>query len=163
MSTNLLKTVYASAPDNIARIKALVVTLPTETVRLVDAYHDMQLGVEGTPVLFEACGLDIKLPDKDDSGNQTLEFALGILDDDRVNGLIEAALEAREPIYLDYREYLETDLLVPALTITRMSVNGGVFRSGGLGIEARYMDILNERFPRVLYTLQNAPGLRHMA
>lgn len=160
--STILKTVYASAPDDIVRIQAIIVELPTETVRLVNAYAEMELGVNGVMQTFEPCGMDIELPTKDDSGNQTLNFALGILDDDRVNGLVEAALEAATPVYLEYREYLSADLLTPALAPIRMTVNGGVFASGELGLEGSYMDILNTRWPRESYTIALAPGLKWM-
>ena len=71
-----LRTVYASAPTDTAIIATLDMELPGEHVRLVDDFEDMTLGVNGVPQVFEACGLDIALPTKDNSGNQSLQFAL---------------------------------------------------------------------------------------
>lgn len=161
--STVLKTVYASAPSEVLRIQTVDVELPGgEHVRLVNDYFDATLGVDGVPQVFEACGMDITLPTKDDSGNQTLQFALGVLDDDRVNGLIAEALDSGQPVYLVYREYLSTDTTAPAMAPIRMTVLGGAFEEGELGIEGSYFDMLNARWPRESYTLQNAPGTKYL-
>lgn len=161
--STVLRTVYASAPDDVYRIQTLTIEMPTgEHVRLVNGFVEETLGVEGVPQVFEPCGMDIDLPAKDDSGNQTLKFALGVLDDDRINGLIEQALESGQVVYLVYREYLSTDTSAPALAPIRMNVQGGVFESGELGIEGSYFDMLNTRWPRQSYTIELAPGVKYL-
>lgn len=161
--STVLKTVYASAPSEVLRIQTVDVELPGgEHVRLVNDYFDATLGVDGVPQVFEACGMEITLPTKDDSGNQALQFALGVLDDDRVNGSIAAALDSGQPVYLMYREYLNTDTSAPAMAPIRMTVLGGAFDEDELGIEGSYFDMLNSRWPRESYTLQNAPGTKYL-
>ena len=157
-----LRTVYASAPTDTAIIATLDMELPGEHVRLVDDFEDMTLGVNGVPQVFEACGLDIALPTKDNSGNQSLQFALGILDDDRINELVVTALDADQPVYLTYREYLSTDTSAPAAAPIRMTVLGGEFNEDTLGLEASYYDLLNTAWPRERYTLANAPGIKYL-
>lgn len=155
-----LKTVYASGGD--MRIQTLTVELPSgEQVRLVNGYFAMMLGVNGQMVEFEPCGMEIDLPQKQEGGNQTLKFALGIMDDDRISALIEMSMESGLPAYLVYREYLATDVSAPALAPIRMTVQGGVFESNELGIEGSYFDMLNSKFPRQSYTIELAPGLKH--
>lgn len=159
----VLKIFNASAPINQHRIQTLDIELPGgEHVRLVNAFFDATLGVDGVPQLFEACGMDITLPTKDNSGNQTLQFALGILDDDRINALVEQALESGKPTYMVYREYLSTDTSAPAMAPIRMTVLGGAFEEGELGIEGSYFDMLNSLWPRERYTLENAPGTKYL-
>jgi hypothetical protein len=161
--STVLKTVYASAPSEVLRIQTVDIELPGgQHVRLVNDFFDATLGVDGVPQLFEACGMDITLPNKDASGNQTLQFALGVLDDDRINGLIAQALDAGQPVYLVYREYLNTDTTAPAMAPIRMTVLGGAFDEDQLGIEGSYFDMLNTAWPRERYTLENAPGTKYL-
>lgn len=161
-TSTILKTIYASAPDDVYRIQALIIKItPDNHVRLVSAFVDEQLGVNGEMLPFEPCGMDIELPAKEEGASQSLKFALAILDDDRVSKLVEETLENGQPIELEYREYLSTDRLYPAAAPIIMTVQGGVFESAQLGIEAAYQDLLNERWPRATYTLELAPGLKY--
>lgn len=161
--STVLKTVYASAPSEVLRIQTVDIELPGgEHVRLVNDYFDATLGVDGVPQVFEACGMDITLPTKDEGGSQTLKFGLGVLDDDRINGLIEEALDSGQPAYLVYREYLSTDTTAPAIAPIRMTVLGGAFDQGELGIEGSYFDMLNLHWPRGRYTLEDAPGIKYL-
>lgn len=158
-----LKTVYASAPSEVLRIQTLEVELPgDQRVRLVNDYFDATLGVDGVPQVFEACSMDITLPSKDEGGNQALKFSLGVLDDDRINRLIAEALDSGKPAYLVYREYLSTDTSAPAMAPIRMTVLGGAFEQGELGIEGSYFDMLNMAWPRDRYTLEDAPGIKYL-
>ena len=157
-----LRTIYASDPTDTVLISTLEIQLPGETVRLVSDYTDMVLGVDGVGQMFEACALDIALPTKDNSGNQSLQFAIGILDDDRINELVESAMNAGQPIYLVYREYLSTDTSAPASAPIKMTVIGGEFNQDNFGIEASYFDMLNTAWPRQRYTLANAPGTKYL-
>jgi len=160
--STVLRTVYASAPTDTALVSTLSIELPGEHVRLVEDFDEMVLGVDGVPQVFEPCALDIGLPAKDSSGNQSLQFALGILDDDRINDLVTSALEGGQPVYLTYREYLSTDTSAPAAAPIRMTVLGGEFEETSLGIEASYFDLLNTAWPRERYTLANAPGTKYL-
>lgn len=157
-----LRTVYASAPTDVVLISTLEIELPGENIRLVSDYAEMLLGVDGVMQLFEPCALDISLPAKDNSGNQSLQFAIGIVDDDRINALVESALNAGVEIYLTYREYLSTDTSAPASSPIRMTVLGGEFNQDNFGIEASYFDLLNTSWPRERYTLLNAPGTKYL-
>lgn len=159
-ASQALQRLYASGGQDL-RVQTLTVEMPSgEHVRLVNDFVPMFLGVDGVMQEFEPCGMDISLPAKDDSGNQTLQFALGILDDDRINSLIESALESAKVVYLVYREYLSSDPSEPAMAPIRMTVKGGVFEAAELGIEGSYFDILNTAWPRERYTIELAPGVK---
>lgn len=156
-----LKRLYASGGKEI-RVQTLTIEMPSgEHVRLVNDFTPLWLGVDGQMYEFEPCGMEIDLPAKDDSGNQTLQFAIGVLDDDRINVLITDALESAKVVYLVYREYLLSDPAAPAMAPIRMTVQGGVFESDELGIEGSYFDMLNTAWPRERYTIELAPGVKY--
>lgn len=157
-----LQRLYASGgPDT--RIQTLTIEMPSgEHVRLVNDFTPIWLGVDGQMQEFEPCGMEIDLPAKDNSGNQTLQFILGVLDDDRINNLIISALESAEMVFLVYREYISIDTSAPARSPIRMNVVGGSFQANQLGVEGSYFDMLNTRWPRESYTIELAPGLKWM-
>lgn len=158
-----LKVFNASAPTDEYRIQTLTIEMPSgEHVRLVNDYFNMNLGVDGVLREFEACGMNIDLPSKDDSGNQTLQFAIGLFEDDRINTLVTQALDSGQPVYLVYREYLNTDITAPAMAPIKMTVQGGTFDETELGIEGSYYDLLNTAWPRQRYTIELAPGVKYL-
>lgn len=160
--STILKTVYASDPTDVVRLQTLTIEMPSgEHVRLINGFYPETLGVDGVMREFEPCGINIDLPVSQEGGNQTLKFAIGILDDDRINGLVEQALEARQPVYLVYREYLSTDVSAPAMAPIRMTVTTGVFEQNELGIEGAYLDMLNRSWPRERFTYDLAPGVKY--
>lgn len=160
--STVLKTIYASAPASVVRLQTLEIELPgAQSVRLVGDYEDHLLGVNGAMQSFEACGIDISLPARDTSGNQALQFAIGLLDR-RADRMVQDALESGEAVYLTYREYLSSDKSAPAAAPIRMSVVGGEFRTEALAIEASYFDLLNTAYPRDRYTVEAAPGVKYL-
>lgn len=157
-----LKVLYASGGDEV-RIQTLTLEMPSgEHVRLVQSYYPEMLGIDGVMHEFEPVGMEIDLPTKDDSGNQTLKFAIGFLEqEERINGMIDAAIESGSPVYLVYREYISTDKSAPAMAPIRMTVQGGVFDIDELGLEGSYFDMLNAAWPRERYTIELAPGVKY--
>lgn len=159
--STVLKTVYASGGDMI--IRTLSINPPAgEEVRLVNGYFPIQLGVNGELLEFEPCGIEIDLPVKSEGSSQTLRFVLGILDEDRINALIESSLDSGLPTFITYREYLATDVSAPCAAPLTMTVRSGIFEDNQLGIEGSYFDMLNSRYPRQAYLLDIAPGLKYM-
>lgn len=159
--SKLLQTVYASAPTDVVIIPTLEIQAPGETIRLVHAYEDQQLKVDGVMQTFESCSIQIALPAKDTSGNQTLTFGLGLVDG-RAQRIIMDAIDTGQPSYLVYREYLSTDTSAPARTPIRMVISGGQFSGAMVQIEASYFDMLNTAWPRERYTVESAPGVKYL-
>lgn len=159
----LLQTIYASAPTDVAIIATLEVRVAGQTpIYLAHAYEDLVLGVPGVGnVAFEACSLEIALPNKDTTGNQSLNFGIGLVDS-RAFNLVRIAQESGLPALLVYREYLSTDATQPARVPTVMTIAGGEFNGPTLQIEASYFDVLNFAWPRQRYTVENAPGVKYM-
>ena len=161
--STVLKTVYVSAPTNNSIISTLDIELPgNQHIRLLNGFEEMMLGVDGQLQLFEPCGMDISLPAKNSSGNQSLNFSVGVLNDEEVSKMVAAALDEGQPVYVTYREYLESDHSAPASAPVRMNLLGGEFNDDSLGIEASYYDLLNTAWPRERYTLLNAPGTKYL-
>lgn len=156
-----LKLLYAGDDVTMVRITTLDIELPGgHHVRLAHSYEDHMLGVDGVPQMFEACGLEISLPERGPSGNQTLRFGLGVVDG-RAHKLITEALESGLPSYVVYREYLSADTSAPAAAPKRMLIVGGDMNANALQIEASYFDLLNLAWPRERYTADKAPGVKY--
>ena len=159
----LIATLYASAPAGEVLIPTIEVrhaSMPS--VYLTVGFDDVAATLEtSATVTFTACGLDIALPDRDASGNQSLIFAI-----DNVTGeaqrFVDAALTAGGDLLLIYREYLAGDLGAPASVPKVLHIIGGTFEGGTFQAEASYYDMLNTAWPRERYTADFAPGIKYM-
>ena len=159
----ILAIVYASAPAGEVIIPTLEISHPAiTTIRICAGFEDQALTLEtGETATFEAAGIDISLPKRDTSGQQTLSFAI-----DNVTGIaqqrIDAALEAGGQVSIVFREYLASDTSAPAETPIRMTLVGGRFEAGVVALEAAYHDLLNYGWPRERYTAVFSPGLKYL-
>jgi len=145
--------------------------IPTLTLRcsswaapiyMCSGFDDVVATLEtGQSVKFTATAFDAALPKRDDSGNQTLTFAI-----DNVTGvaqqLIDQALEARQAITLEFRMFLSSDLTAPAERPYRMKVLSGFMEGASVQLQAGYFDFVNLAWPRRRYTLDVAPCLRYV-
>ena len=160
-TSTALKLLYAGDDVTTLRICTLDIELPGgEHIRLAHSYEDHMLGVDGVQQLFEACGLEISLPERSTSGNQSLRFGLGVVDG-RAHRLISNALDSGQPSYVVYREYVSTDTSAPAAAPKRMLIQGGDLNSNVLQVEGSYFDLLNLAWPRDRYTADQAPGVKY--
>ncbi|TKD32602.1 DUF1833 family protein [Azotobacter chroococcum] len=159
----ILERVYASGgPEVIIPTIELTCSAWAEPILICAGFEDQVCTTEDVRTLtFVAAGIDVALPKKGNSGNQTLTFAI-----DNVSGeaqaKIDAALEAEERVTLIYRTYLSSDLSGPAEPPYYMTVLGGTITGTQVQIDAGYFDAINTGWPRDLYTLQFAPGLRYL-
>ena len=160
-TSTALRLLYAGDDLSTVRIPTLDIELPGgEHIRLAHSYEDHMLGVNGERQRFEACGLDIALPERSTGGSQSLRFSLGI-NDGRAHRLIVGALDSGQPTFVVYREYLSVDPSAPASSPLRMLVLGGDMSGNALQIEASYFDLLNLAWPRERYTTEKAPGVKY--
>ena len=158
----ILKTVYASAPDDELILITLEIRLsPTDVVRVVQGFENHMLGVDGVYQEFTAAAISVALPSSNTSGQQSLRFSIG-----GINSLIQrhldAALESSTPITLIYREYLESDKSAPARQPYIMTISGIQLEGDEAQLEASYWDILNYSWPRQRYTEETAPGIKYL-
>lgn len=129
---------------------------------LCSGFDDIVATTEGgVTARFSATAFDAALPKRDNSGNQSLSFAI-----DNVTGeaqrLIDQALDARAKIGMVFRVFLSTDLSVPAEAPYRMTVLSGFMEGASVQLQAGYFDLINLAWPRRKYTLAFAPCLRYI-
>ncbi len=157
----VLEVVYASAPAGHAIIPTLEIKTPTQgSIFLCTGFENRQLMVDGVMREFEASSIEISLPAKDSSGNQSLSFSV-YAGDGRAQRYIDEALESGQEAMLVYREYLLSDPSQPIRRPISMVVRGGEFQGDIVVLEAGYFDLLNRAWPRERYTAETAPGLRY--
>ena len=110
----------------IYRIPAVELTCSAwETaIRNIPGWDDIVLGHEdGQQHEYLGSPLDLALPASNDSGQQTLGFALGGANAD-AEDLVDQALDANAIIYLTLRMYASNNLAAPARRPLRMVVDG---------------------------------------
>ena len=102
--SQILQTVYASAPSNQIPIHTLTLeapSLPDGVLRWVQGNEDESMGLEnnGGTVLYEAVPIAISLPDVGARGNQEIQFQM-----DNVTGeayhYVRQALKSGDKIQL---------------------------------------------------------------
>lgn len=158
----ILNQVYASGGDII--IPTLELTCPAwaDPVLICAGFEDQTCVTEDARTLtFIAAGIDVALPKKTNTGAQNLNFAI-----DNITGeaqrKIDEALEAEARVMLTYREFLASDKSAPAQAPYRFVVRGGQMRGTSVQITAGFFDAINTAWPRDLYTLNFAPGVRYL-
>jgi len=163
MPSEALATIYASAPTDAVLIPTLEVLIPgSDPIRVCNGYQDQTLTLENSDVVeFLAGNLVIELPERNDTGKQTLKFGLWNVSGD-AQVAIELALESADETFIVYREYDSRDLSGPASQPQTFTLVGGTFEGLDVQFEASYYDILNTAWPRERYNSLNAPGIRFL-
>ena len=157
-TSELLKVAYASAPADALILRSFRIHGDgTTPLNLVHDFVEHTLG----GVLHEPCQISYKLPDKDASGQQKINFAIALVDS-RAQKIIQTAIEADSVVYLTYTEYLEADKATPARTPITMVIVGGECSALSVQVEAQYFDMLNFAWPRERYTVDKAPGTKYL-
>ncbi|MNJ16340.1 hypothetical protein D3C77_106010 [compost metagenome] len=160
---SLIAEVYASGgPEPILHTLEISSTAWPEPILLVMGYEDRTLIDEnGFPKTYQAAAFNVSLPERNNSGNQSLQFAI-----DNVDGTaqrrIDEALAASAEISMTYRPYLRSRPSAPASKPLKYRVLGGSIEGSEIRVDAGFHDTLNTRWPRRLYTVEFAPGLTYM-
>lgn len=164
--SQILQTVYASAPSNQIILHTITLeapSFPDGALRWVQGYEDEEMGLEnnGGTVLYEAVPIGISLPDVGIRGNQTIQFQL-----DNVTGeayhYVRLALSAGEKIKCIYRVYLDSDKSAPAENPVRMTCTTVTADYKMVQVVADFHDFLNKKWPQLRYTPHFAPGLKYI-
>ena len=158
-----LDVIYASAPTSVVLIPTLEILVPGETpIRVCNGFEDIEATLEDdSTVTFTAGNLVIDLPEKNDTGKQTLKFGLWNATGE-AQAAVVAALEANTGTDIIYREFDSSDLSAPASQPLLFTLVGGSFEGIEVQLEASYYDILNTAWPRERYTQLNAPGIAYL-
>lgn len=159
---SILQEVYASNPAGSMIIPTLEISIAElPSIRICTGFEDKLLGVDGVMQLFEAGSLSITLPNKNTSGMQTLSFGVAGVNE-QVQKYFDQALATGQSVKVTYREYLESDMAQPARKPYVMELLGGALEGGEAQLSAGFFDVLNLRWPREIYTAENAPGIRYL-
>jgi hypothetical protein len=167
--SNVLQTLYASAPINDLIIHTLEIKNPAfnvpghvvGSVRLVQGFDDISATLEtGATVLFKKSGFGVSLPQKSIKGRQDLNFSI-----DNVTGevlqAIDAAIDSGVKITVIYRAYAGSDLSAPGQPPIVMTATAIKADFSAVSISASFHDLVNKAWPFRRYTPDFAPGLKY--
>lgn len=134
-----------------------------DPIYLAKSYEDVTATTEsGDTVTFEASGIDIALPARNDDGTQDLQFAVSNITG-AVSTRVRAAILDLSSATLTHRRYISTDLSAPADTVYSLAIKSGQWNSTEAQIIAGYANVLDAGWPRYRYTLPLFPGLRYIS
>ena len=159
---SILETVYASGGDIIINTIELACPAWADSIFICNGFENHTcIDENGREITFTAAGISVALPKKNNTGAQSLTFAI-----DNITGeaqqLIDEALEAEERVILTFRAFLASDKSVPADTPYRMTVLSGDMQGTVVQVQAGFFDLLNTAWPRDKYTAAFAPGLKYL-
>lgn len=158
--SDVLREVYASAPSGAG--SRIINTLHIHgegftSLYLAHSYvPEILMGIE-----FEPCQMTLSTPAKAADGQQSLRFAIGLIDS-RAQRIATQAVESGRMVHVTHRQFLAANRNSPARTPLTMVVTGGEFSGTTVSIEAQYFDMLNFAWPRERYTIEKAPGVKYL-
>lgn len=157
-----LTRIYASAPAGAAVWETLEIAHPrflkthyvTNTARAFSATIET-----GETIDFETLPFGARLPGSNSGGQQDLALVLDNVDREIIEELERASADPTTRISVVYRAFASDDLSQPgsdpiALSITEISAGLATVEA-----TAGRTDVLNKKFPAVLYDIQQFPGL----
>lgn len=157
-----IKEAYASAPTGIVHYDTLEFrqTGVQNPIYLVQSRRELvafdENAVQRT---FEPAGFQFSLPPSNEEGFQSLNIAIDNVGQ-RISIFVQTAMSEREPVKVIYRPYLSTDLttpqMIPPLVLYLKDLRITTFQVTG---RATFMDIVNKKFPSLLYTREKFPSL----
>lgn len=165
MNTALLEAIkeaYVSAPANRVDIHTIEVrqTGVQEAIFITQSRRDIIANDEnGIPRTFRAGGFQFTLPPSNEEGFQSLTISIDNIGRE-VSDFITTAKGEVVPVEVIYRPYVSDNLLTPQMIpplhlflkdvqITTHQVTG----------RATFMDIVNKKFPAILYNRSRFPAL----
>lgn len=151
-----------SGLDCIIRTLEIVSPAWPSSVFICTGFDDVTAVTEDDrTVTFVGANIDIALAAKNNKGNQTLSFAV-----DNTTGeasrLIDQAVDANARVTVIYRTYLSGNLSAPAEKPYVLTLLGGSIQGQEAQLETGYFNMIGVAWPRVLYTVNFAPGLRYL-
>lgn len=166
--SDALQEAYASAPSDIITLHTLEIRHPSfdQPIRVVRDKNNLTATLEldapenpGEAVEFIAFAFDLILPEVQQAMSPEIEIIMDNVSGELV-GYMDQAAQSSELIEVTYRPYLSTDLsapqMDPPLTLVVRSITADIFR---IKARAGYGDLSNRKFPNVIYTAENFPGL----
>jgi len=152
--TDALAKVYSSGgPSIILETLELNHHAFPNILRIVRDHIDHEFGLEdgGPTVTFFSKSFSVVQPKKTDKGIQTLKIQIDDVDRNIVD-LMEATQDGTNtPIDVTYRVYLSTAKTEPQDTPIKLSLFNVTITNGKATGTARRDDIINRKFPSILY------------
>ena len=157
----ILENLYASGGTEI-RVPCLSFRCEDwEAIHICQGWDDLTATLEtAEEVAFTASDFSAQLAKKSKDGNQALQFAIDASQSDALEKL-DAALESGNKVYIDYREFLLSDLSAPARNVETMTVTGYSYEYPNLLFTASFHDLVNKAWPRIRYNTTIAKGLKY--
>lgn len=109
---------------------------------------------------YTASAFTVQLPERSDSGFTDLAFSIcGV--SGQCYAYVRSALLSHVTTYLTLKQWhSETE---EVLYQQRLTVTGGQITRESANFTASFCDMLNTEFPKLRYTVHNAPGLKYVA
>lgn len=150
-----LNEIYASG----GQLPAVTLTIENEEIgelNFILAYEDKKID----DVLYHASAFTVQLPERSDSGFTDLAFSIcGV--SGQCYAYVRRALMSNTTTYLTLKQWhSETGELMYQ---QRLTVTGGQITRESANFTASFCDMLNTEFPKLRYTVNNAPGLKYVA
>lgn len=150
-----LEEIYASG----GQLPAVTLTIENEEIgelNFILAYEDKKID----DVLYHASAFTVQLPERSDSGFTDLAFSIcGV--SGQCYAYVRRALMSHTTTYLTLKQWhSETGELMYQ---QRLTVTGGQITRESANFTASFCDMLNTEFPKLRYTVNNAPGLKYVA
>lgn len=150
-----LNEIYASG----GQLPAVTLTIENEEIgelNFILAYEDKKID----DVLYHASAFTVQLPERSDSGFTDLAFSIcGV--SGQCYSYVRSALMSHTTTYLTLKQWhSETGELMYQ---QRLTVTGGQITRESANFTASFCDMLNTEFPKLRYTVNNAPGLKYVA
>lgn len=162
---NPLDMYYCSGSSAIVQLQTLEITSPgwDAPILLCQGFTNQVCTTEDLRVLtFIASGMDVALPKSEGSARQDLAFGLDNVTRE-AQRLLSQSIDAQAEVTLTRRMYLWPNLSAPAEPPSVMTVLGASFNASAAQVKAGLLDLLNTAWPRVVYDLINAPGIRYIS
>lgn len=157
---SLLEQVYAQGGDVILHTLELTSTAwGSDPIVLVKDYQDHTITTEDErELLARSTGMAVALPKRDTTGAQDLTFALDGVRPEATR-LVRQAQEAQAVVRVIYRCYLYSDLSEPAEPPLFLIARRYSAQMDHIEVTAGLFDLIDMRWPRIVYDSNTAPCL----
>jgi hypothetical protein len=157
-----LQRIYASAPAGELILETLQLAHPlfSQTWFITNAAQPFAATLEtGSTVDFICLPFAARQPVSDGSGNQDLGLVIDNVDREIIEELERAIADPSQRIAVTYRVFASGDLGAPGSEPISLSISE--ISAGLTTVEATAgrADVLNRKFPAVLYEIGQFPGL----
>lgn len=160
--TPQLQRIYASAPDKTAIWETLELRHPlfASTHFVTNTALPFTARIEtGQMIDFITLPFTAKLPGANPGGTQDLVLVIDNVDREIIDELERASADPTQRISVTYRAFASDDLTRPGSDPIALSISDIAASTPRVEATATRTDVLNRRFPSVLYEVGLFPGL----